>query len=78
MNDLMSDLFEDDEASMEELFKAAFDDLDRCQATVERCGRGSAAKAFTPAAQTMARGLVPQGEGGSEVRVLGDRNSPGL
>ena len=71
MNDSMTDLFEDDEASMEVLFREAFDHLECCQASLDRCGRGSAVKASTPAAETMARGLVPQGEGGNEVRVSG-------
>ena len=74
MNDSMTDLFE--EPSMEDLFKEAFDDLEKCQASLDRCD--GAAKASTPAAQTKARGLVPQGEGGNEVRVHGDRSSPDL
>ena len=73
LNDSMTDLFE--ETSMEDLFRDAFANLEKCQASLDRCG---AAKASTPAAETITRGLVPQGERGNEVRVHGDRSSPAL
>ena len=63
--------YEDDE-SIDSLFQSAFESFKMCQDRLEKMGGQSSAvvSAPTPATRNAPEGLVTQGEGSSEVRVL--------
>ena len=52
--------------------------MDKCKKTLDRMRPGAVVSTPTPAAESNARGLVPQGEGSREVRVPWGSDSPGL
>ena len=65
-NGSLEDLFEVHEReSIDELFEEAFRDLKECRSLAVMKAR----KASTPAKEIDSRGLVPQGEGGTVVRI---------
>ena len=68
----------DDEDEMDALFREAFDSMTECRKSVDRMRPGAGIRTFTPAAESNAWGLVPQGEGSCKVRVLWGLDSPGL
>ena len=66
-NGSLEDLFEvQDKESIEDLFKDAFKNLNECRRSLDNMRAG---KASTPASDTDIKGLVPQGEGGTVVRI---------
>ena len=73
MNDA---LLEDNKDEMDVLFRVAFENTDNCKKTVDRMRPGAGISTPTPAAESNARGLVPQGEGSRKVRVHWGSDSP--
>lgn len=63
----LEELFEvRDQESIDDLFEETFKDLRICQKSLDMMRAG---KAATPASGNVNRGLVPQGEGGTVVRI---------
>ena len=63
----LEELFEvHDKESIDDLFEETFKDLRQCQRRLDTIRAG---KAATPASGNVNRGLVPQGEGGTVVRI---------
>ena len=74
----MNTLLDDDNDEMDELFRAAFESMDKCKKSLDRLRPGAAISTPTSAADRNAWGLVPHGEGSREVRVPGKLHSQGL
>ena len=60
----LDDLFDMEDESVDQLFAEAFNSLNKCKNKLDIC----VARASAPADQEAPRGLVPQGEGGEQVK----------
>ena len=68
----IKDLLKESNASIDEIFKEAFDSFEQAQRRLDRLDKlrnGVAVRTPTPAAESDARVMVTQGEGSHEVRV---------
>ena len=66
LDNSMEDLFTTNE-SVDQLFMEAFDSLNKCRTKLNGI---CVARASAPVDQDAPRGLVPQGEGGEQVKSL--------
>lgn len=75
----IDDLLSHETDEMDELFRTAFENMEKAIQSVNRIRPGAGIRTPTPAAEENARGLVlPKGEGSCEVRVPWGLDSPGL
>ena len=58
-----NDILNIDDDEIDQLFREAFDSIDKCRRMTEKMRAGASVSTPAPAAENNARGLVPQGEG---------------